>query len=131
MTPTQDRARLTVATVLAVATAALLDAMTPLTTGDWLLLMTAPAPALFVLRYARVRWSSTVSGRAIMLKSTGTALFLGLACATVVLGEFPGRDLLRVAIYGFLFAAQWYLTTLLFRLQRQARTPSTDTLTEV
>lgn len=116
-----DRVWLLLATLGTLGVALLLDALTQFTTGDWLLFLTVPAPWLFVARYSRTRWFATVSGRAIMLKSSGTGLFLTLAVVGTLLPDgYPGRGIIRVLVYGFLFAAQWYLTTLLFRIQRLA-----------
>lgn len=127
-----DRVWLTIATLAAVGVAFLLAHLTPYSTGDWLLFASAAAPWLFVARYAQVRWWRTVSGRAIMLKSLGTGLFLALAVAgTLTSSDYPGRDVIRVAVYAFLFASQWYLTTLLFRIQRLGHTePLAQSLTE-
>lgn len=132
MIPVPDRVRLIAATLAAVALAALLDELTRFNTADWLLFLTAPAPFVFVARYARVRWSETTAGRAIMLKSTGTAAFLALAVLGVTIGtDWHWWPWARFLVYGYLFAAQWYLTALLLRLQANPGHPSrTDTLQE-
>lgn len=125
-----DRAWLALSTLAAVGLAFLLAHLTSFSTGDWLLFLAAPAPWLFVLRYALVRWWGTVSGRAIMLKSVGTGLFLTLAVAGVLnANDYPGRDAVRVVVYAFLFASQWYLTTLLWRIQHDAQEPLAASLT--
>lgn len=127
-----DRAWLLLLTLAAVAVAALLDEVTRFNTADWLLFLTAPAPLVFVARYARVRWTETVAGRALMLKSTGTLAFLVLAVLGVTIGsDWRWWDWARFLVYGYLFAAQWYLTLLLLRLQsKPGHHARTDTLTE-
>lgn len=127
-----DSVALLLVTVGAIALARTLDALTVFSTADWVLFLSLPAPYLFVARYARVRWSDSLAGRALMLKGTGTAAFLTLAVLSVVTDtDQAWWPWARFLVYGYLFAAQWYLTALLFRLQREpGHTARADTLTE-
>lgn len=77
----------------------------------------------FVLTYAvgSPGWSANPVGRALMGVYVSLALTLSLAFGSIVFGDWPGRELARVLIYGALPVALYGSLRVLRRLQRITR----------
>lgn len=74
-----------------------------------LLWLCAPAAALYALLYAFRPWRSTQAGTALMLKSVGTAMLLVISLLYVWLGDYWGRDAIRVAAFALWTVGIYYL----------------------
>lgn len=86
---------------------------------EWFLLVTlwiaAPASTLYALFYAYRPWYSTPQGQALMLKSVGTAILLGMGLAATMWPGYPLRDEVRVLAFTLWAVGIVYLLgTLLF-----------------
>ena len=66
-------------------------------------------------------WRSDI-GRALFLKSSGLAAFVDLSLLFLWLGEYPGRNELRVVVYTFVTVGLWYQFSVLVRTQYRGRT---------
>ena len=88
----------------------------------------------FVVRYSRQPWRSTAEGRHLMSFSAIVAAFLAYATINNVMawldptlppehadGDYPGRLLFGVALYGFVAWAMWRRNHLLTLALRSAR----------
>lgn len=82
----------------------------------------AAVPAnLFPLLYGlRSPWYVNALGRALLALAVGTALLIDLSLLRYVLGEdYPGRDQLRLVIYGLVTVGLWGQFLALLRAQRR------------
>ena len=87
----------------------LLGLMTPL-------LVAAVAANLYVALYATRPWWTTGPGRALMVLAVGTTIVLNLFAASIIWGDYPGREPIR-AVGLWLFAAgMWWLLGVLVRI---------------
>lgn len=77
---------------------------------------------LFVARYARTTWRSTLVGRAVMLLHGVILAVLTLALIGSLWPDMPGRTLLRIATYAAITGALWVKYLALVRVQRQGKT---------
>lgn len=75
----------------------------------WLLIAASPAVNLYPLIYAFRPWRSTPQGRALMLKALGNMVVIDVILAFQLFGDYPGRDIIRVAGFGLFCAGVWYL----------------------
>jgi hypothetical protein len=79
---------------------------------------TIPAVA-FPAVYARFPWRTNPVGKSVMQLATSLALVLLLVVATTLLGnDYPGRDIVRLAVYSFLVVSLWRQLFTLLRVQR-------------
>lgn len=60
-------------------------------------------------------WTRTPQGRALMVKSWGNAILLGMAVAYAVLGDYPLRWLVRLVGFALFNVGIWYLLIALLR----------------
>lgn len=93
-----------------------------------LLVVVAAVPAnLFPLAYGLGSpWYRSPLGRALMTQSTGIALLIDVTMLRYVLGDYPGRDAIRIAIYGLVTAGLYLQFVALLKTQRtRRRTPPT------
>lgn len=76
-----------------------------------LVIAAAPAATAFPLCYAwaaRGVWYRTPAGRALMTSSTALALLIDISLAYKAFGdEYPGRDVVRLAVYSLIAAGAW------------------------
>lgn len=72
----------------------------------------------FVTYYWRSNWRVNPATRALMRMGLSIALFLTLSSAAWVLDDYPGRDIFRVAIFGFVTSSIWQMLWTLRREQR-------------
>lgn len=78
-------------------------------TAVLILLVVAWIPATFFpILYSRVRWWSTLPGRALFVQGVGMGLLINISLAYRVLGEdYAGRDVARLAVFGLVAAGLW------------------------
>jgi membrane-bound metal-dependent hydrolase YbcI (DUF457 family) len=75
----------------------------------------APASLLYAFLYFFRPWYSTPQGQALMLKSVGTAILLGMGLAATMWPHYPFRDEVRVLAFTLWAVGIVYLLgTLLF-----------------
>jgi hypothetical protein len=88
------------------------------------LCVAAPAATFYAFFYVWRPWYSTPQGRALMLKSVGSAMLLDMALAAVLWPEYPGRDTVRVVAFTLWAVGIVYLLgTLLFSPGARAYPP--------
>jgi hypothetical protein len=80
-----------------------------------MLWVAAPASALYAFFYMFRPWHSTPQGRALALKSWGTAILLGMGLAATMWPTYPFQDAIRlVAFTLWAVGIVYLLVTLLF-----------------
>lgn len=82
-----------------------------------LVLASALPSLLYTFFYLFRPWTTTPQGRALMVKSIGNLILLGMAVAYALLGEYPYRPLVRLIGFGVFSAGIWYLLVSLLRSQ--------------
>jgi hypothetical protein len=88
------------------------------------LLVAAPASLLYAFFYAYRPWFHTAPGRALAIKSWGTALLLNMALLATIWPDYPGRDIVRlVAFVLWAIGIVYLLITLLFSAGARAYPP--------
>lgn len=70
---------------------------------------------LYPLFYAFRPWSSTPQGRALMVKAVSNAVLIDMGLATTVLGDYAGREAIRLVGFTLLVVGIWYLFVTLLR----------------
>jgi hypothetical protein len=87
--------------------------------GSFILLSIVPPINLFVFFYLfRSNWRSTHPGKALMYSMLSLLLLVDLSAATILLGiTFPGREILRILVFGFISYSQWRLFVILIKVQ--------------
>lgn len=74
------------------------------------LVLTSAVPAfLYTLFYCFRPWTTTPQGRALMVKSWGNVILLGMAVAYALLGEYDARPVVRAIGFFIFTAGMWYL----------------------
>lgn len=93
--------------------------------ADLLLLGAGVGVALFTIIYATVfRWHKTPTGIAILSFTLGLTLVLCLVLVNRLLGgDYEGRDIVRVIVYGTNFIAAWGMVLLLLRGRHKGEPP--------
>lgn len=93
---------------------------TLLTIGDWLLLSSMPALALFVGFYFFASpWKKLLVGRSLMYFAASLFLISGIVLLSLFLGpDYPGRELVRIAGYGLVSFTTWRLFFTLRHIQK-------------
>lgn len=86
---------------------------------EWFLTVTlwiaAPASTLYAFFYMFRPWHTTPQGRALMVKSIGTAILLDMALLATMWPEYPGRDQVRIVAFSLWAVGIVYLlATLVF-----------------
>lgn len=61
-----------------------------------LLILAAPAINLYPLVYCFRPWRSTPQGRALMQKALGNVILIDMGLATLIFGDYPFRDAIRI-----------------------------------
>lgn len=70
--------------------------------------MVVPA-TLFPVVYATRPWYRTMIGRALMTMSVGMALLVDISLLYRFFGDdYPGRDAVRLIVFGIIAAGLWY-----------------------
>jgi len=75
----------------------------------WLLLASLPAVNLYPIFYAFRPWRSTPQGRALFIKSLGNVIVIDVVVGYLWFGDYPLRDVIRVAGFGLFFLGINYL----------------------
>lgn len=87
--------------------------------ADYILLTAIPGMAIFIFRYINPRLEhSFIRTMMIFLSSALLMLFL-INAASIFLGDYFGRPIIRVIGYSFLSVASWGLLGSLIRVQRE------------
>lgn len=72
---------------------------------------------LFVVLYSFRNWRSNAYGRALMYSKLSLVALVDLSLTTALFGpEWPGRELVRVLLFGAILASQTRLLVLLIKL---------------
>lgn len=78
------------------------------TLADWAVTLSFPPALLFVIYYAAFSpWRSTVVGRSLMYQSIGMVVVTGVVIASIWLGEYEGRGVVRFIGYSILTITLW------------------------
>lgn len=87
----------------------------------WVYLLTwAPFASFLILYGLRSPWRATSTGRGIFTLTASMVAVLSNALAGVMLGDYPGRDLVRLILVGGVACAGWNLLRNLIGLQHEA-----------
>lgn len=98
--------------------------------GDIVVLSYLIPLLLFIGLYLfRSPWTSTELGIALMFQKVGMSLIVLLIVASIYLGDYPYRDLVRGIIYTAVGVALWVDVVNLLRYQRKTRASSPDEVT--
>lgn len=91
--------------------------------SEWFLYAGMAGVVVFTVLFGlRSRWWAYPEGRALMAKSASLAGITSLTVLYYLLGpDYPGREWVRLGVYGFFFASQWWLVVVLLRRQWSKR----------
>jgi hypothetical protein len=87
----------------------------------WLYLAVAVPYTAFLILYAVVSRPKTAIGRSLLLSKAVIVALAWNAVLSLALGDYPGRDLVRVFAVGGAIVAGWWQLTLLLIEQRRDR----------
>lgn len=98
--------------------------------GDYILLGALPAIALFVgYYYFGSPWRKLLAGRSLMYFACALLGITLNVLFTLFLGpDYPGRELVRILIYGGVFITSWRLFFTLRHIQRANKVETHDAL---
>jgi hypothetical protein len=88
--------RFALVALLAVIVAGVLSAAPADAIVLWLLIACLPAVNLYPFFYAFRPWRTTAQGRALMVKALGNVIVIDLSMLYLWLGDYPGRNQLRI-----------------------------------
>jgi len=68
-----------------------------------------PAPGLFAWYYRKSPWRESAIGRALMTFATTFAIYLTFVVTSFIIGDYPGREAVRMVIYLLVGYSLWRL----------------------
>ena len=97
--------------------------MPPLELFAVIFLLTGMAGVVaFTLLYGlRSKWYRYTEGRALMSKSTSLAFISAFVGSSLIFGEYPGREWIRLVLYFLFMVASWFFVLALVKAQRKTR----------